>query len=232
MSYSNWFHSYFKSKHKDSSKKELLEDVFALLEARGSEYLKHNNETYHDLYIKPDEDILSSKPQIIQQVRAELYSFLELLIDNNVKTVLQIGLGHFGSTHFCISLICDKVVSVEYDMKNIKNYADREILYNQNKEVFIYGDSSNDNTINEVSNLGKFDCVFVDGNHSYEYVKKDYNNYLPSLKDGGIFAFHDALLEGSRYGTPKVLKEIGAENDVQMINHSKEVGIAYFKKKS
>jgi predicted O-methyltransferase YrrM len=71
-----------------------------------------------------------------------------------------------------------------------------------------------------------FDCAFIDGNHSYEYVKKDYDNYYPLVKSGGIIAFHDAFLEGERYGTPKVIRELS--HNMKYIKHSKEVGIAYF----
>jgi spermidine synthase len=125
MAYYNWFNTYFKEKHKNSTTDEKINDVLLMLEHRGSEYLVHNYETYKQLWIDPNEDIVNSKPQIIQQIREELYDFLKLLIENDVKKVLQIGLGHFGSTHFCLSLICDEVVTVEYDIKNITNYSNR-----------------------------------------------------------------------------------------------------------
>ena len=230
MGYHNWFHEYFKKKHNGSEVEEVLDDIFLLLENRGREYLEHNKEVYSQLYIEKDEDILSSKPQIIQQVREELYYFLKVLIENKVKRVLQIGLGHFGSTQFCLSLICDKVVTVEYDMSNISNYADRELLYNQNIETFIHGDSSDDEVIRRVYDFNDFDCLFIDGNHSYDYVKNDYDNYYRSIRKGGVIAFHDAFMDGDRYGTPKVLGEIieFGHIDLKYIKHSKEVGIAYF----
>lgn len=225
MSYLNWFHDSFKERHKNSSHDEILSEIFLMLENRGNEYLKHYYETYKQLYVNPVEDIVNSKPQVIQQVKQELYDFLKLLMDSNVKKILQIGLGHFGSTQFCLNLICDKIVTVEYDIKNISNYVDREILYNQNKEFFIHGDSTNEEVIEMVKTFGEFDCVFIDGNHSYEYVKKDYENYSKLVKDGGIISFHDAKLDADRYGTPKVLKEINKK--INLIDHSNEVGIAY-----
>jgi predicted O-methyltransferase YrrM len=197
-----------------------------MLESRGSEYLVHNYETYKQLWIDPNEDIVNSKPQIIQQIREELYDFLKLLIENDVKKVLQIGLGHFGSTHFCLSLLFDEVVTVEYDIKNIANYSNRELLHNQNKEYFIYGSSIDESVINKAKAFGEFDAVFIDGNHSYEYVKLDWENYSKLVKKGGIVSFHDACLDADRYGTPKVLTEIG--KDITLIKHSKEVGIAYY----
>jgi predicted O-methyltransferase YrrM/2-polyprenyl-3-methyl-5-hydroxy-6-metoxy-1,4-benzoquinol methylase len=40
------------------------------------------------------------------------------------------------------------------------------------------------------------DFVFIDGNHDYEFVKKDIANYLPKVKPGGILAGHDILFPG------------------------------------
>jgi len=227
MSYHNWFHDYFKHKHKFSTTEEIVEDVLFMLEHRSIEYLE-NNEIYAELFVDPNIEVVNSKPQIIQQVKEELREFLELLVENKVRKILQIGLGHYGSTQFCLSLICDEVVTVEFDQKNIRNYADREILYNQNREKFVWGDSTSIDVLREVIQFGDFDCVFIDGNHSYEFVKKDYENYSKLIKTGGIVAFHDALGEGERYGTPRVLSEIN--KDIQYIKHSNEIGIAYYKK--
>lgn len=226
MAYYNWFNNYFKEKHQHSTTEEKLNDVFLLLENRGNEYLVHNYESYKQLWINPDEDIVNSKPQIIQQVKEELYDYLHLLVENDVKKILQIGLGHFGSTHFCLSLLCDEVVTVEYDIKNIANYSNRELLHNQNKEHFIYGSSIDQITIDKVKQFGEFDAVFIDGNHSYEYVKLDWANYSPLVKSNGIVSFHDACLDAERYGTPRVLNEIN--KNIVYIKHSKEVGIAYY----
>lgn len=35
------------------------------------------------------------------------------------------------------------------------------------------------------------DFVYVDGDHSYEQVKKDIQNYFPKIRKGGILAGHD-----------------------------------------
>jgi len=44
-----------------------------------------------------------------------------------------------------------------------------------------------------VSEIGDESCdlVFIDSNHSYEYVKRDILNYLPKVKRNGIFLGHD-----------------------------------------
>lgn len=35
------------------------------------------------------------------------------------------------------------------------------------------------------------DFMFIDGDHSYEGVKRDCDNYLPKLKSGSMVSFHD-----------------------------------------
>ena len=42
----------------------------------------------------------------------------------------------------------------------------------------------------------KVDFLFIDGDHSYEGVKRDFELYAPLVRDGGIIGFHDASLLG------------------------------------
>ena len=35
------------------------------------------------------------------------------------------------------------------------------------------------------------DFLFIDGEHTYDAVKKDYESWYPHVKDGGAIAFHD-----------------------------------------
>jgi predicted O-methyltransferase YrrM len=37
----------------------------------------------------------------------------------------------------------------------------------------------------------KFNFVFIDADHTYEAVKKDFNTWAPMVKSGGWIAFHD-----------------------------------------
>ena len=39
----------------------------------------------------------------------------------------------------------------------------------------------------------KVDFLFIDANHSYEGVKKDFEMYSPLVRKGGIIAFHDII---------------------------------------
>jgi len=176
------------------------------------------NDWYKDLYINPDVDIVNSHPQVTQQVREELVDFLKLLLDNDTKTMLQVGLGHWASTHFILSLLLEHMTTVEYDEQFIERYKPE---MDSDCETIIQGDS----TVVHQNIEQQFDAVFIDGNHSYEYVKKDLENYWHKVRDGGIIAMHDVNFEGERYGSPRVLRESGY--NWKFISYSREVGIAY-----
>mgnify|MGYP003676305803 CR=1 FL=1 len=198
-------------------------DMALSLGEQRSRNILASNSWYKELYIDPQVDIVNSHPQVTQQVREELVDFLNLLEDNGVKDMLQIGLGHWASTHFVLSLLLDHITTIEYDEEFIERY---KLEMDESFETVTQGDS----TIAHADLNKQFDAIFIDGNHSYEYVKKDLENYYPLVKEGGIIALHDALFEGERYGTPRVLRESGM--DWNMIAHSNEVGIAYLIKGS
>lgn len=49
---------------------------------------------------------------------------------------------------------------------------------------------TSDEAINDLKNI-KVDLVYIDGLHTYEQVKKDIENYLPLINDGGFICGHD-----------------------------------------
>ena len=73
--------------------------------------------------------------------------------------------------------------------------------------TLICGDSTKRETINKVSLLGPYDFVFIDGGHSYDTVKKDFQNYSKNLNKNGLIAMHD-IFSDTVVGVPKFWKEI------------------------
>ena len=60
----------------------------------------------------------------------------------------------------------------------------------------VRGDSSDINTKDQlVEKLygSKIDLLFIDGDHSYQAVKKDFELYSPLVRKGGIVVFHDII---------------------------------------
>lgn len=90
------------------------------------------------------------------------------------------------------------------DYKNYKSYlevrCDDDLNFNQIKiETKVGVDPINGGNIRKTSdeffleNKISFDCIFIDGLHEYDQVKKDINNSLNHLNDGGIIFVHDCL---------------------------------------
>jgi predicted O-methyltransferase YrrM len=53
-------------------------------------------------------------------------------------------------------------------------------------------DSHNPWALETIKDLaGYLDFLFIDGDHSYEGVKKDWEMYSPLVRKGGLIAFHD-----------------------------------------
>jgi predicted O-methyltransferase YrrM len=56
------------------------------------------------------------------------------------------------------------------------------------------------------------DFIFIDGDHSYEGISKDWQLYADKLKPGGIMALHDTSVAGS--GAAGILDSVRFYNDV------------------
>jgi hypothetical protein len=63
--------------------------------------------------------------------------------------------------------------------KKLRNYSD--------KLVWIYDFS--DNAIGQIE--GKIDYIYIDGNHSYDFVRSDLENYSKLLAETFVFGGHD-----------------------------------------
>jgi len=75
-------------------------------------------------------------------------------------------------------------------VKKLKKYqkrAEKRLRKQKNKIVWIK--KLSDDAVQDIPS--GVDFIYIDGNHEYEYVKKDMENYFKKLKKGGILAGHD-----------------------------------------
>lgn len=56
------------------------------------------------------------------------------------------------------------------------------------------------------------DFLFIDGNHEYEAVKKDFLDWTPLVKPGGYVAFHDVSFNNLNTGPQKLIRELVLNN--------------------
>ncbi len=61
----------------------------------------------------------------------------------------------------------------------------------------------------------KYDYVYIDGDHTYEGVKKDFNFFYKKLNKYGFIVFHDHKNTNKKYGVGKFLKELKQHNLIQ-----------------
>ena len=179
----------------------------------------------------------------IQQNRNEIKEFVEYLNGgHNSGTILEIGLGYYGSTHFLWRMVFDKVITIENKNNrirefglNIQKYYGKWIL-DDGKSYFIHGNSNDPKTIRNLYELtNEVDIIFIDALHSYESVLTDWLVYSPRVREGGIVAFHDCEKRfPNRKGVAEFIDDLesgnidGKEYEMNKIVHSIEQGICWY----
>ncbi len=58
------------------------------------------------------------------------------------------------------------------------------------------------------------DMVYIDGNHAYEYVKKDIESYYPKIKSGGIIGGHDIAGNSNGKEVQRAVFEFAEKNNL------------------
>ncbi|MBP0021212.1 MAG: class I SAM-dependent methyltransferase [Cyanobacteria bacterium SBLK] len=154
----------------------------------------------------------------IQQVRNEFLEFLKICFEycrqNECTSILQIGLGMSGGSHFAFKQIFDRVTTIDCDPENINRYLNREILIEGSQSsividtdteltdapsLIINGFSNDTNLVEKLKTEDrKFDFIFIDGDHTLNGVATDWICFEPIIKLNGAICFHDHVPEPDR----------------------------------
>lgn len=116
-----------------------------------------------------------------QQKATELTALLEFLASLKIDSVLEIGCWT-GGTLWLWTQIADKVVSID-----VAAHGDRRELPASVHRIL--GDS-HDPTVKAQLAGQRFDLVFIDGDHTYDGVRRDWEMYAPL---GRYVALHDIV---------------------------------------
>lgn len=130
-----------------------------------------------------------------QQYKKEYLSLLEnIFIPLNPKIVVELG-SHAGGSFwgFCEASSGDAIlISID---RNHGGSPDKIKKFHKNA-LTITGDTQDKNNLMQVKNIiedKEIDFLFIDANHTYNGVKKDFEVWSPLVKDGGIIALHDIV---------------------------------------
>jgi cephalosporin hydroxylase len=139
------------------------------------------------------------------QVEYEYTRFIEFVRGIKPKVVVEIGTADGGTLLAWSRIASETVVSVDQPLNSDNwGYAPvRQRLYKEMcadrtkmKMHTVFGDSHKESTKKLVQDClagRKVDFLFIDGDHSYEGVKRDYELFKDLVRPGGYIAFHDVV---------------------------------------
>lgn len=142
-----------------------------------------NEQTFQDIWAECLGFNIEQKPE-------EYKHLLSLLNARGTKRyALEIGSNYGGTTAgFC--RLFDTVITI--DIKHHENFDRLKEKYPTYQ--YIISDSKSNDTVEYIKSLGiKFDFIFIDGDHSYEGAKNDYDKYKQFLSQDGYIGFHDII---------------------------------------
>jgi predicted O-methyltransferase YrrM len=146
------------------------------------------------------------------QNKDEIVRLVRLVKEKGPETVLEIGTACGGSLLlFCHAASARaKIISVDipYGMFGGGYPAWRIPLYRSfacpgQDITLIRDDSHEQKTLDKIKSAlaGRpVDFLFIDGDHTYEGVKKDFEMYSPLVRKNGIIALHDIVLQPPETG--------------------------------
>jgi predicted O-methyltransferase YrrM len=139
------------------------------------------------------------------QVRSELAALGEILAELRPERALEIGTAHGGTLLFLTRLASPQATIVSVDLPGGKfggGYSTRRQWFYQRfarrrqRLHLLHGDSHSGEMLARVKAAfggQPLDYLFIDGDHRYDGVKKDFELYSPLVRRGGIIAFHDIV---------------------------------------
>lgn len=119
------------------------------------------------------------------------------------KVVVEIGTCHGGSLYLWCQAASPHACLISLDLPQGRYgggyHTKREKFYRffakeEQKLHLLRGDSHSTESQEKVKSLlgdKQIDFLFIDGDHSYEGVKRDYELYSPLVRSGGLIALHD-----------------------------------------
>lgn len=151
-------------------------------------------------------DFCVDRPILMAQVRSEIVELGKILQASPPRRSLEIGTNYGGTLLMLCTLSPPgaRIISVDlprgrfgggYPLRKIPLY--RRFPRSGQRLHLIRADSHAAETKQRVLRLlsgEPLDYLFLDGDHSYDGVRRDFEMYAPLVRSGGIVAFHDIVV--------------------------------------
>jgi len=141
----------------------------------------------------------ASVKRTMEQWPNEIRPFTQFLAEKKPENILEIGVRNGGTASLWCHVASGLVVGVDWDQRDSLGHSNtiqlsNAMLSDYPNYRFVFGDSHSESTRKLIESLiPEVDFLFIDGDHSYEGVKKDFEMYSPLVKSGGLIAFHDIV---------------------------------------
>ena len=151
---------------------------------------------------------LQQRQDTAYQVPFEIESLQRIVASKEPKVIVEIGSAYGGTIPRWLFLDSVRiVVSIDLPGGSFGGVSseEKEVLRSECEEYAslhgktfyqILADSHDEATLRRLRDIlsgQKIDFLFIDGDHSYEGVLKDFQMYADSVKEGGLIGFHDIL---------------------------------------
>ena len=156
------------------------------------------------------------------QVPSELTALGEILAEKRPERALEIGTARGGTLLFLTRLASPQATIMSVDLPGGRfggGYSARRRWFYQRfargaqQLHLLQGDSHSPEMLDRVKAAFSgqpLDYLFIDGDHTYEGVKQDFELYAPLVGKGGVITFHD-IVEGPPDcvgGVPRFWREV------------------------
>ncbi|NVM34367.1 MAG: class I SAM-dependent methyltransferase [Candidatus Lokiarchaeota archaeon] len=139
------------------------------------------------------------------QNKKELLKLLKILKNDKPKCILEIGTASGGTLFLFTRVIAEDGLIISIDLPGgifgggfpkwkIPLY--KAFARPKQKIYLIRDDSHTISTLNRIKAIlkgKKIDFLFIDGDHTYNGVRQDFEMYSPLVKENGKIAFHDIV---------------------------------------
>lgn len=143
----------------------------------------------------------------LEQNAHELEQLCYFILEKNIKTYTEVGIAAGLLLKFMRDEMNLEVYGITLEKRS--THAGLPVVYG-------YSDDKN-----IIENAKESDLYFIDANHSYDWVKKDYINYKDKCK---YMAFHDLLGMRECEGVAKLWSEIKNKyENWEFINPDKQI---------